>query len=420
MAENKDKKVINVPNKREITPNELGSAEHKEVRLKRNVPNLRFKEFSGEWEEKRLGEIGEVNMCKRILASQTNTEGGVPFYKIGTIGGLPDAYITKELFESYKEKYNYPYKGEVMITCAGTVGKCIIYDGQDAYFQDSNIVWIKNSSLQIDNAFLYNLLKRVDWRKLNSTTIIRIYNDDLRNLKLCYPKKEEQLKISKFLSLLDERIATQNKIIEELECLKKEITKRLFSQKANKYNRLDSLFIKGKAGGTPTSTNKEYYNGNIPFLSINDITTQGKYIYYTEKYITQKGLDNSSAWIVPKGCLIISMYASVGLVAINCIPISTSQAMFSIQLKDENLIDYLYYYLSYFRYRHIHKYLETGTQSNINADIVRSILIPDYGYDMNIKIANSIKSIDDKIKNEVLILNQYTFQKQHLLRQMFI
>ncbi|MBF1427847.1 MAG: restriction endonuclease subunit S, partial [Prevotella nanceiensis] len=62
-------------------------------------------------------------MCKRILASQTNTEGGVPFYKIGTIGGLPDAYITKELFESYKEKYNYPYKGEVMITCAGTVGK---------------------------------------------------------------------------------------------------------------------------------------------------------------------------------------------------------------------------------------------------------------------------------------------------------
>ena len=420
MAENKDKKVLNVPNKREITPNELGSAEHKEVRLKRNVPNLRFKEFSGEWEEKRLGEIGEVNMCKRILASQTNTEGGVPFYKIGTIGGLPDAYITKELFESYKEKYNYPYKGEVMITCAGTVGKCIIYDGQDAYFQDSNIVWIKNSSLQIDNAFLYNLLKRVDWRKLNSTTIIRIYNDDLRNLKLCYPKKEEQLKISKFLSLLDERIATQNKIIEELECLKKEITKRLFSQKANKYNILDSLFIKGKAGGTPTSTNKEYYNGNIPFLSINDITTQGKYIYYTEKYITQKGLDNSSAWIVPKGCLIISMYASVGLVAINCIPISTSQAMFSIQLKDENLIDYLYYYLSYFRYRHIHKYLETGTQSNINADIVRSILIPDYGYDMNIKIANSIKSIDDKIKNEVLILNQYTFQKQHLLRQMFI
>ena len=59
-------------------------------------------------------------MCKRILVSQTNTEDGVPFYKIGTIGSTPDAYISKELFDDYKVKYNYPRKGEVMITCAGT------------------------------------------------------------------------------------------------------------------------------------------------------------------------------------------------------------------------------------------------------------------------------------------------------------
>ena len=113
---------------------------------KLNVPNLRFKEFQGEWEKCKLGEICNVFMCKRILASQTNAEGGVPFYKIGTIGGTPDAYISKELFDEYKEKYNYPHKGEVMITCAGTVGKCVIYDGKDAYYQDSNIVWIDNPS----------------------------------------------------------------------------------------------------------------------------------------------------------------------------------------------------------------------------------------------------------------------------------
>ena len=162
-------------------------------------------------------------MCKRILASQTNAEGGVPFYKIGTIGGTPDAYISKELFDEYREKYNYPHKGEVMITCAGTVGKCVIYDGKDAYYQDSNIVWIDNPSHNISNGFLYHLLSNVDWRKLNSTTIIRIYNDDLRNLKLNYPLREEQQRISKLLSLLDERIATQNKIIEDLKKLKSAI-----------------------------------------------------------------------------------------------------------------------------------------------------------------------------------------------------
>lgn len=197
--------------------------EHKNIK----VPNLRFPEFQGEWEKCKLGDECNVFMCKRILASQTNTEGSVPFYKIGTIGGTPDAYISKELFDDYKAKYNYPHKGEVMITCAGTVGKCVIYDGKDAYYQDSNIVWIDNPSQHINNGFLYHLLANVNWRKLNSTTIIRIYNDDLRNLKLSYPQIEEQKKISRLLSLLDERIATQNKIIEDLKKLKSAISKKL-------------------------------------------------------------------------------------------------------------------------------------------------------------------------------------------------
>lgn len=198
------------------------------------------------------------------------------------------------------------------------------------------------------------------------------------------------------------------------------ISAKLFSQKPIVWNKLNSYFIKGKAGGTPTSTNKKFYDGDIPFLSINDITKQGKYIWQTENHISQNGLDNSSAWIVPKHSLIMSMYASVGLVTINQVPIATSQAMFSMLLKDKSLLDYLYYYLSYFKRRHIHKYLETGTQSNINADIVRGIMIPDYEYRHNIKIASMLQSIDIKLDNESLILNQYNQQKQYLLSQMFI
>ncbi|MBQ7855898.1 MAG: restriction endonuclease subunit S [Alistipes sp.] len=155
-------------------------------------------------------------MCKRILASQTNSEYGVPFYKIGTIGSVPDAYISYELFEAYRAKYNYPRKGEVMITCAGTVGKAIIFDGNDSYYQDSNIVWIDNPANKFDNTFLYHFISRVDWSKLNTTTIVRIYNDDLRQLKISYPSLFEQRKISIFLNLLDERISTQIKIIEKL------------------------------------------------------------------------------------------------------------------------------------------------------------------------------------------------------------
>ena len=247
-----------------------------------------------------------------------------------------------------------------------------------------------------------------------------IGQDGLSKVKLHFPILQEQQKIADLLRLINERISTQNKIIEDLKKLKSAISKQVFAQEPNGWSRLDTLFSKGKAGGTPTSTNKEYYNGEIPFLSINDITKQGKYVRYTENHLSQSGLENSSAWVVPKYSLIMSMYASVGLVTINEIPITTSQAMFAMQLKDKDLLDYLYYYLSYFKYRHIHKYLETGTQSNINADIVRGIMIPTYGHSRNMKIASTLQSIDAEIDNELSVLKLFNRQKNYLLSQMFI
>ena len=168
-------------------------------------------------------------MCKRIFANQTSEQGDVPFFKIGTIGGVPDAYISKDLFEEYKAKYNYPRKGEVMITCAGTVGKTIVFDGEDAYFQDSNIVWLSNPKQLYINSFLNYVLSRVNWNKLNSTTITRIYNDNLRELVISYPTVKEQEKIVALLSLLDKRIAVQNKVIGKYESLIKALRRHIFS-----------------------------------------------------------------------------------------------------------------------------------------------------------------------------------------------
>ena len=198
------------------------------------------------------------------------------------------------------------------------------------------------------------------------------------------------------------------------------ISKIFFEQKHNGEIPLYKFLKKGKAGGTPTSTNKEYYDGKIPFLSINDITEQGKYINHTEKHLSEKGLLNCSAWIVPTNSLILSMYASVGLTAINKIPLATSQAMFSMELKEPVYLDYLYYYLTYFKRRYIHRYLETGTQSNINADIVRNIKIPNYGETKNIEISIVLTNLDVKIEIENKHLQSLLSQKSYMLRNMFI
>ena len=244
-----------------------------------NVPHLRFPEFTGEWKKVRLGDNCNIQMCKRIMAAQTNTENGVPFYKIGTIGGKADAYISKELFDEYKTKYSFPRKGEVMITCAGTVGKCIIYNGEDSYYQDSNIVWIDNPNEILSNDFLYHLLCKVNWSHLNSTTIVRIYNDDLRNLKLYYPRHNEQKKITHFLQLINERIATQNKIIEKLESLIRGIYKTLLGE-SDQYRYLDEL-CEIKKG---VQVNKEKLSEKGLYYVMNGgITPSGYYdLYNTE------------------------------------------------------------------------------------------------------------------------------------------
>ena len=195
------------------------------------VPRLRFPEFrdAGEWVQKTVGDVSEVLMCKRIFAEETNPSEGVPFYKIGTLGGVPDAFISRDKFEDYKSRYNYPRAGEVLITCSGTVGKCLPFDGEDAYFQDSNIVWLANSKGEVSNEFLLMLLSNVNWGSLNSTTITRIYGPDLRGMAIKYPEDEfEQQRKASFLSSLDTLITTATQELETLKTHKKGLMQQLF------------------------------------------------------------------------------------------------------------------------------------------------------------------------------------------------
>ena len=365
--------------------------EHKKL----NVPNLRFKEFQGEWEKCKLGDLCNVLMCKRILASQTNTEEGVPFYKIGTIGNAPDAYISKELFDDYKTKYNYPHKGEVMITCAGTVGKCVIYDGKDAYYQDSNIVWIDNPSQCISNSFLYHLLAKVDWRKLNSTTIIRIYNDDLRNLKLNYPQIEEQQKISRLLSLLDERIATQNKIIDKLQSLIKGIGKQLFMDNQNwRTVKIGELLRIGNG--------KDYKHlsiGKIPvygtggqMLLVND------YLY-----------DGESVCIGRKGTIDTPMFLKGKFWTVDTL-------FYTYDFKDV-LPKFCYYLFLQINWK---LYNEGTGVPSLSKSTIENIKVKIPSLEQQQKICSILDCYEHKTNNEEQILELYHSEKQYLLRQMFI
>jgi len=161
-----------------------------------------------EW--KTLGEVGEIRMCKRILKEQTSDYGEVPFYKIGTFGKEADAYISKELFNEYRSKYNYPNVGDILISASGTIGRTVIFDGKEAYFQDSNIVWIENDQKKVLNKYLFYCYQIAKWNISEGGTIQRLYNENLRKtlIPIPYPNNpekslEEQQRIVTILDKFD-------------------------------------------------------------------------------------------------------------------------------------------------------------------------------------------------------------------------
>ena len=142
-----------------------------------------------------LGDIGSICMCKRILKSQTNTVGGVPFYKIGTFGKKADSYISQETFDEYRSKYNFPKKGDVLISAAGTIGRTVVYDGEPAYFQDSNIVWIDNDESIVLNSYLRYCYELKPWKVSSGGTIQRLYNDNIAKAVITVPPLDVQNRI---------------------------------------------------------------------------------------------------------------------------------------------------------------------------------------------------------------------------------
>ena len=179
----------------------------------------------------RLGEIGRISMCKRILKSQTNEFSGIPFYKISTFGGTPTVYIDEKVYHEYKEKYSYPKKGDILISAAGTIGKTVIFDGEDSYFQDSNIVWIENDESKVTNQFLYYFLQTNPFITTNGSTIKRLYNDNLRDTTIPnVPSIQQQNKITDILGTLDKKIQINNQINQELETMAKTLYDYWFVQ----------------------------------------------------------------------------------------------------------------------------------------------------------------------------------------------
>lgn len=157
--------------------------------------------YQVEW--KTLGEVGKVSMCRRILKNQTSDDGEVPFYKIGTFGRVATSYISRELFEDYKLRFSYPKLGDVLISASGTIGRTVVFNGEDSYFQDSNIVWLDHDESQVLNRYLYYFYQMNPWKVSDGGTISRLYNGNIEKTRIPVPSLEIQSRIVQVLDNFD-------------------------------------------------------------------------------------------------------------------------------------------------------------------------------------------------------------------------
>lgn len=169
------------------------------------VPEIRFKGFTDEWEQRKLGELGTVQTCKRIFKEQTSEQGDIPFFKNGTIGLEPDSYISREVYEEFRRLYPYPEVGDTLISVVGSIGRTAEYTGKDEYFQDSNVVWLKTDG-SINKKFLKIAYQVIKWL-IEGSTVKHLYNDNILRSEIVMPVSQiEQAKIAEFFEALDHLI----------------------------------------------------------------------------------------------------------------------------------------------------------------------------------------------------------------------
>jgi len=374
-----------------------------------------------EW--KKLGEIGDVCMCKRIMKHQTFDKGDVPFYKIGTFGGNADAFINKDLFLEYKSKFSFPQKGEILLSASGTIGRTVVYNGEDAYFQDSNIVWISNDETQVTNAFLYYCYQIVDW-KIDGGTIKRLYNYNLKNTTIPIPSLSEQNRI---VGILDTFTASIDK-------LKEQIAQR---RKQYEYYRDQLLDLEGKEGvemktlgdimqivrGASPRPIQNYLtteDDGVNWIKIGDVSPNDKYITKTNEKITKEGAKKSR--FLHPGDFILSNSMSFGRPYILKIEGCIHDGW--IAMSDyENYVcsGYLYEILNadvtqrYWR----KKANNGGAMSNLNSDIVKDTPIPVPSLSEQQRIVDILDKFEASIQNLEAQLSQrekqYEYYRNKLL-----
>ena len=388
-----------------------------------NVPNLRFPEFSGEWVTKSINDLAVViGGGTPDTTVKSYWDGEIQWFTPSEIG--KNKYVDSSLrtitevgLNNSSAKLLPP--NTILLSSRATIGECSLSLRECATNQGFQCLVSKKCNVD----FLYYLIqtKKKDLiRKSCGSTFLEISANEVRKIQVSVPSDVEQQKIAELLSLIDERIATQNKIIEKLQSLIKGLIDDIITLKCGQLVAFETLYSKAGEGGTPTTSNTEFYdNGSIPFIKIDDLSN--KYLSANKDYITELGLKKSSAWLIPTHSIIYSNGATIGAISINKYPVCTKQGILGIVPNTNIDVEFLYYFMqsSYFQ-KEVERVVTEGTMKTAYLKDINHIKCPIPGIDRQKEISHLLSVLSLKEDVERQLLQKYQIQKQYLLRKMFI
>ena len=396
---------------------------------------MRFPEFSGEWKKYSFNDIAQYKkgpfgsaLKKEIFVPKS--ADSVKIYEqqnaIKKDWELGRYYISRDYFINHMQQFIVE-AGDIIVSCAGTIGE--IYElppnAVSGVFNQALMRVRINATLIDKNIFIKVFSSMIDsFSKIysNGSAIKNIPPfADLKKTNVFLPTQNEQYKISRLISLLDERIATQNKIIEKLQSLIKGLVDELMTVLLKgKLYPFSSFYIKAGEGGTPTTSVVEYYTeGTIPFIKIEDLSC--KYLTNNKDFITELGMQKSSAWLIPSKSVIYSNGATIGAISINEYPVCTKQGILGIVPNTNINVEYLYLLMSssYFS-KEISRIITEGTMKTAYLKDINHIKCPLPSMAQQKNITNLTSSIEEKLSIEQEFLRFLNLQKQYLLHMIFI
>lgn len=387
-------------------------------------------EIPKDWEIDIIG-----NLCK-TASGGTPSRSNLSFYngdiKWFTTGELNDGYLYDSIEHINKEALNnssaklFDTGTVLMVMYGATIGKLGVLT--QAATTNQACCAFEHSSILSLYLFYYLLFKRKAIIELGcGAGQPNISQDIIKSILLFYPSnKEEQQRIVTCLNDIDTLLSILDKKIEKKNLIKQGALQQLLTgeKRLEGFNkpwiekRLGDMSTMN-SGGTPSSKVQAFYNGGIPFLSISDMTAQGKYIYSTEKKISELGLINSSARIVNKGTILYAMYASLGKCSISAIKMAISQAVLGINVNTAILDNvFLYYYLSFIENKVV-AMGQTGTQSNLSKELVQNFVLKiPVDLTEQIAIATILSDMDAEIEALETKRSKYEQVKQGMMQQL--